>query len=102
MDADRDLETPQPLTHKEIGRRGGEARKRALGSAGYSALGKAGGSTTARRHGHQFYQEKGQEGGQKTLARHGADHFRAIGAKGRERQRALIELGRQAAAERGE
>jgi general stress protein YciG len=86
------------LTVKEAGALGGEVRKKALGSEGYSRLGKAGGKATKERHASEHYSKIGAQGGQKMVETRGKEFFQEIGKKGGQRVRELIERGKRPAA----
>jgi general stress protein YciG len=49
--------------YQQIGEKGGEARKGALGQSGYRRLGRLGGEAVREKYGAEFYAEIGQKGG---------------------------------------
>ena len=54
-----------PDFYREIGRRGGQARKRQLGAAGYADLGRKGGEARKGQLGSEGYAQLGRKGGRR-------------------------------------
>ena len=77
-----------------IGRKGGQATKKAHGHAFYEAIGKKGGKkggeATRDRYGPAFYEEIGQKGGQKVKALIEQGKTRCRGRSSRERKESLL------------
>ena len=54
-----------PDFYREIGRRGGQARKKQLGAAGYADLGRKGGEARKGQLGSEGYAQLGRKGGRR-------------------------------------
>ena len=81
--------------YREIGRRGGLARKKQLGAGGYADLGRKGGEARKGQLGSEGYALLGRRGGEARKSQLGSEGYAQLGRKGGRRVAELIKRGKR-------
>jgi len=84
-----------PDFYREIGRRGGQARKKQLGAAGYADLGRKGGEARKGQLGSEGDAKIGRKGGEARKGQLGSEGYAQLGRKGGRRVAELIKRGKR-------
>ena len=90
-----------PEFYREIGRRGGQARKKQLGAGGYADLGRKGGEARKSQLGSEGYADLGRKGGEARKSQLGSEGYAQLGRKGGRRVAELIKRGKRPTGDNG-
>ena len=88
--------------YREIGRRGGQARKKQLGAGGYADLGRKGGEARKGQLGSAGYAQLGRRGGEARKSQLGSEGYAQLGRKGGRRVAELIKRGKRPSGDNGQ
>ena len=91
-----------PEFYREIGRRGGQARKKQLGAGGYADLGRKGGEARKSQLGSEGYAQLGRRGGEARKSQLGSEGYAQLGRKGGRRVAELIKRGKRPTGDNGQ